>query len=86
MSSHVPTLKHKVEQQLLTWKQLFQLLQETNSFFQFIIRCLTLCFSVGTWGDTTNLTLSETAANEPEKAVCFKQLFKNSHTFWQEVM
>ncbi len=31
VSSHVPTLKHEVEQQLLTRKQLFQLLQETNT-------------------------------------------------------
>ncbi len=30
VSSHVPTLKHEVEQKLLTWQQLFQLLQETN--------------------------------------------------------
>ncbi len=30
MSSHVPTLKQEVEQQLLTWKRLFHLLQETN--------------------------------------------------------
>ncbi len=30
VSSHVPTLKHEVEQQLLTQKQLLQLLQETN--------------------------------------------------------
>ncbi len=30
VSSHVLTPKHKVEQQLLTWEQLFQLLQETN--------------------------------------------------------
>ncbi len=30
VSSHVPTLKHKVKQQLLTQKWLFQLLQDTN--------------------------------------------------------
>ncbi len=30
VSSHVLTLKHEVEQQLLTLKQLLQLLQETN--------------------------------------------------------
>ncbi len=30
VSSYVPTLKRKVEQQLSTWKQLLQLLQETN--------------------------------------------------------
>ncbi len=30
MSSHVPTLKHKVKQQHITRKQLFQLLRETN--------------------------------------------------------
>ncbi len=30
VSSHVTTLKHKVEQQLLTQKWLFRLFQETN--------------------------------------------------------
>ncbi len=30
VSSHVPTLKHEVKQQHITWNQLSQLLQETN--------------------------------------------------------
>ncbi len=30
LSFHVPILKHKVKQQLITMKWLFQLLQETN--------------------------------------------------------
>ncbi len=30
VSSHVLTIKHEAEQQLLTWRQFFKLLQETN--------------------------------------------------------
>ncbi len=30
VSSHAPTLKRKVKQQPITWKRIFQLLQETN--------------------------------------------------------
>ncbi len=46
-------LMNKVEQQVTTWRRLFQLLQETNRRFWVISRGLTLCFSVGTWEDTT---------------------------------
>ncbi len=52
-SSHVPTLKLKVKQQLLAWKQLFQRLQKTNSHFWLMNRCLISSFGVGTWEDTT---------------------------------
>ncbi len=53
VSSHVLTLKHEVKQWHITWKQLFQLLQETNSCFQVIWRCLTSCFGVVTLADMT---------------------------------
>ncbi len=52
VSSHVPALKHKVE--LEPWDSCFSCIRkQTNSRFQLVGHCLTLCFSVLMWEDTT---------------------------------
>ncbi len=84
VSSYIPTLKHEVEQQLLTQKRLFQLLRkQTNSHFWLTSSCLTLCFSVGTQKDTTehlviissvdNLFLVVEALDMPLPLRCFQR-------------
>ncbi len=62
VSSYVLTLKHKFKQRLITRKQLFVCSWSSwMSLFWVISHCLTLCFSVGTWEDTTKLLVSFTS-------------------------
>ncbi len=58
LSSHVATLTRKAKHRYITKKRLFQLLQETNSCFQVLHPCLASCFSVGTWKDITEHSMS----------------------------